>query len=135
MGGGVSRNPQDRPAILQHHAWILGGIGAAARPLGLAIAGCAARGFEPVFGECRELGLGRSRLAEFYRMACNTMWPLFMLYFGLYFPEPFPDGQARWYVRFATRVSTLAVIVSAIGDIILRIGEIEHFAPGALWSD
>jgi sigma-B regulation protein RsbU (phosphoserine phosphatase) len=76
--------------------------------------------------------------AECYRIACNAGWPLFMMYFGLYFPEPFPDGRGRWYVRFATRIFTPAVIITGIVDLVLRIGEIENFASVAwlyaLWS-
>ena len=76
--------------------------------------------------------------AECYRTACNAGWPLFMMYFGLYFPEPFSGGRERWYVGIATRVFTPAVIVSGIVDIVLRIGEMEHFASVArlakLWG-
>jgi len=69
--------------------------------------------------------------AEAYRLACNTLWPLFMLYFGLYFPEPFPGDRPRWYVRLATVVFVPIVIIDAVADIILRIGEIENFASVA----
>ena len=66
--------------------------------------------------------------AEIYRMACNTLWPLFMLYFGLYFPEPFPGDRPRWYARLATGVFVPIVIIDAITDVVLRVGEMENFA-------
>jgi phosphoserine phosphatase RsbU/P len=76
-------------------------------------------------------GRGIRDVAELQRMTCNTLWPLFMLYFGLYFSEPFPADRPRWYLRVATRILVPAVVLSAVVDIILRLGEIENFAAVA----
>ena len=76
--------------------------------------------------------------AEAYRMASNASWPLFMMYFGLFFPEPFTGGRTQWLVRIATSVLTPGLIITGIVAMILRIGEMENFASVArlyaLWS-
>lgn len=70
-------------------------------------------------------------VAEAYRMACNAAWPLFMMYFGLYFPEPFTGGRTGRYVRIATSVLAPALIITGIVATILRLGEMENFASVA----
>jgi len=67
-------------------------------------------------------------LAEFYRDGCNGAWPLCMLLFGLYFPQPFPHNRAQGWVRLAKYVLAPVVIVDAVVSIAIRIGEIEHYA-------
>jgi sigma-B regulation protein RsbU (phosphoserine phosphatase) len=67
-------------------------------------------------------------LAEFYRTACNGAWPLCMLYFGLYFPQPFPRNRAQGWVRLAKYVVGPVVIVDAVVSIAIRMGEIESYA-------
>jgi phosphoserine phosphatase RsbU/P len=89
-------------------------------------------GISNIFGANAESwGRGVRDAAEIYRTACNSAWPLCMLYFGLFFPEPFPGGRARPYLRIATALFVPAVVVSGIVGIILRIGEIENFASVA----
>ena len=46
-------------------------------------------------------GPGVRDMAEFYRTSCNAAWPLCMMFFGLYFPEPFPPDRAQAWVRLA----------------------------------
>jgi sigma-B regulation protein RsbU (phosphoserine phosphatase) len=72
-------------------------------------------------------GRGVRDLAEFYRMACNGAWPFCMLYFGLYFPQPFPHNRALGWVRLAKYVLTPVVIVDAVVSIAIRMGEMESF--------
>jgi sigma-B regulation protein RsbU (phosphoserine phosphatase) len=76
--------------------------------------------------------------AETYRMLCNSTWPLFMMYFGLYFPEPFSGGRTRWVARIATIVFPPGLIIAGMVAVILRIGEMENFASVArlyaLWN-
>jgi sigma-B regulation protein RsbU (phosphoserine phosphatase) len=69
--------------------------------------------------------------AETYRTLCNSAWPLFMMYFGLYFPEPFSGGRTRWVARIATIAFPPALIISGIVAVILRVGEMENFASVA----
>jgi sigma-B regulation protein RsbU (phosphoserine phosphatase) len=84
-------------------------------------------------------------LAEFYRTACNGVWPLCMLFFGLYFPQPFPHNRAQGWVRLAKYVVAPVVIVNAVVLIAIRMGEIESYATvsrlavfwdrfGSMWS-
>jgi phosphoserine phosphatase RsbU/P len=82
-------------------------------------------------------GRGVRDLAEFYWEACNNSWPLWMLLFGLYFPQPFPHNRAQAWVRLAKYVLAPAVIVDAVVSLAIRIGEIENYATvsrlAALW--
>ncbi|MGA8229943.1 MAG: SpoIIE family protein phosphatase [Candidatus Acidiferrales bacterium] len=77
-------------------------------------------------------------LAEFYRTGCNVTWPLWMLFFGLYFPQPFPDDRGQDWVRLAKCVLAPMVIVDAIVSIAIRIGEVESYATvshlAAFWD-
>jgi sigma-B regulation protein RsbU (phosphoserine phosphatase) len=77
-------------------------------------------------------------LAEFYRDGCNGAWPLCMLLFGLYFPQPFPHNRAQGWVRLAKYVIVPVVIVDAVVSIAIRIGEIERYATvsrlATLWD-
>ena len=77
-------------------------------------------------------------LAEFYRDGCNGAWPLCMLLFGLYFPQPFPHNRAQGWVRLAKYVIAPVVIVDAVVSIAIRIGEIERYATvsrlATLWD-
>jgi len=77
-------------------------------------------------------------LAEFYRMACNGAWPFCMLFFGLYFPQPFPHNRAQGWVRLAKYVVAPVVIVDAVVSIAIRMGEIESYATvsrlAAFWD-
>jgi hypothetical protein len=36
-------------------------------------------------------------VAEGYRVAVDTAWPIFMLLFGVFFPEPFPEKDPTWW--------------------------------------
>src|SRR5882757_8765740 len=67
-------------------------------------------------------------LAELYRTACNGAWPFCMLFFGLYFPQPFPHNRAQVWVRLAKYVIAPVVIVDAVVSIAVRMGEIESYA-------
>lgn len=73
-------------------------------------------------------GRGVRDLAEFYRMGCNGAWPFCMLFFGLYFPQPFPHNRAQGWVRLAKYVLAPVVIVDAVVSIAIRMGEMESFA-------
>lgn len=67
-------------------------------------------------------------LAEFYRTSCTSAWPLCMMFFGLYFPEPFPLNRAQTWVRLAKYVLTPVLLIDAVVSLVIRIGEIESYA-------
>ncbi len=66
-------------------------------------------------------------LAEFYRVGWSQMWPVFMLYFGLYFPEPFPPSRATRWIWLAKTIVVPVLIADAVVSIIVRMGQIENF--------
>jgi sigma-B regulation protein RsbU (phosphoserine phosphatase) len=61
-----------------------------------------------------------------------------MLFFGLYFPQPFPHNRAQGWVRLAKYVLAPVLIVDAVVSIAIRIGEIESYATvsrlAAFWG-
>ena len=67
-------------------------------------------------------------MADFYRTSCNVAWPLCMMFFGLYFPEPFPPNRAEAWVRLAKNVLTPLLLIDAIVSLVIRIGEMESYA-------
>jgi phosphoserine phosphatase RsbU/P len=69
-------------------------------------------------------------LAEAYRQALISTWPVFMLLFGLYFPEPFP-GKEWVFWKWAKRILIPALIVFAIANMIEGIGVLENFSAVA----
>jgi sigma-B regulation protein RsbU (phosphoserine phosphatase) len=83
-------------------------------------------------------GRGVRDLAEFYRMLCNGAWPLCMLFFGLYFPQPFPPKRAQAWIGFAKYVLAPVVIVDGVVSIAIRMGEMANYAAvsrlAAFWD-
>jgi sigma-B regulation protein RsbU (phosphoserine phosphatase) len=73
-------------------------------------------------------GPGIRDLAEFYRFTWNQAWPLCMLFFGLYFPQPFPPDRAQALVRLAKYVLAPLLIIDGLVSIVIRIGEVENYA-------
>jgi phosphoserine phosphatase RsbU/P len=72
-------------------------------------------------------------LAEIYRQSLLAAWPIVMLLFGLYFPEPFPEKEARrWNWTKWTLVPLVAVFCLLI--IIEGVGKIENFSAVATLS-
>jgi len=76
-------------------------------------------------------GPGIRDLAELYRFSCNQAWPLCMLFFGLYFPQPFPPDRAQTLVRLAKYVLAPLLIIDGLVSIVIRIGEVENYAKVA----
>src|SRR3974390_1789340 len=66
-------------------------------------------------------------MAEFYWTSCNAAWPLCMMFFGLYFPEPFPSNRAQTWVRLAKNVLTPLLLIDAVVSLVIRIGEMESY--------
>jgi len=77
-------------------------------------------------------------LAQFYRTAWDQALPLFMLFFGLYFPQPFPPNRAQVWVHLAKYVLTPVLIIDGFISLVVRIGEIERYSTvsrlAALWD-
>ena len=77
-------------------------------------------------------------MAEAYRTGCNNAWPLCMLFFGLYFPQPFPPNRARIWVWLSKYVLAPVLIVDGMVSLVIRMGEIENYVSvarlAAFWS-
>ena len=69
-------------------------------------------------------------LAEIYRIGLTTTWPIFMLLFGLYFPEPFPGKEAAFW-KWAKRILIPALLVFSLAAVVESVGELENFASVA----
>lgn len=68
-----------------------------------------------------------------YRAAVGNSWPIFMLLFGLYFPEPFPGKDPAWWKWFK-RLLISALIAFCVLDVTVQVGQLESFASVALLS-
>jgi len=69
-------------------------------------------------------------VAEAYRLTVANTWPIFMLLFGLYFPEPFTERDPAWWTWAKRTVITL-LIVSCVVNVIAGLGQLENFASVA----
>src|SRR5271167_4759070 len=69
-------------------------------------------------------------VAEGYRVAVDTAWPIFMLLFGVFFPEPFPEKDPAWW-SWSKRIAITLLIVSCVMNVIVRLGQFEDFASVA----
>jgi phosphoserine phosphatase RsbU/P len=68
--------------------------------------------------------------AQIYRVGLTTTWPIFMLLFGLYFPEPFPGKEAAFW-KWAKRTLIPGLIAFSVAYIVEGVGELESFASVA----
>jgi sigma-B regulation protein RsbU (phosphoserine phosphatase) len=65
--------------------------------------------------------------AQGFHRAIDQLWPLFMLLFGIYFPEPFAKrGPAFW--EWGKRILIPALILFAAMSVAISVGEIENLA-------
>jgi len=69
-------------------------------------------------------------VAEGYRLTVANTWPIFMLLFGLYFPEPFREKDPAWWTWSKRTVITL-LILSCVVNVIAGLGEFENYASVA----
>jgi len=76
-------------------------------------------------------GWGVRDLGTFYFATANELWAICMLYFGLYFPEPFPPGRARAWVWLATKVIVPLLVIDAVVEVVVEIGSVENYASVA----
>src|SRR6516225_7865866 len=76
-------------------------------------------------------GWGIRDLGTLYYTAGNQLWPICMLYFGLYFPEPFPAGRARPWVWFAKRTLGPLLLVDAVVQTVIAVAQMENYASVA----
>ena len=72
-------------------------------------------------------------VAEGYRLTVASIWPIFMLLFGLYFPEPFPEKDPAWWT-WSKRIVITLLIVSGVVNVIAGLGQLENFAAVASLS-
>ena len=68
--------------------------------------------------------------AAAYRTAVGSAWPIFMLLFGVYFPEPFPGKEPSWF-RWSKLILIPALIAFCVSDVVVQVGEIENFSAVA----
>jgi phosphoserine phosphatase RsbU/P len=69
-------------------------------------------------------------VAGAYRAAVGTAWPIFMLLFGLYFPEPFPGKESSW-LRWSKRIIISVLIAFCVLSVVIQLGELENFSAVA----
>jgi sigma-B regulation protein RsbU (phosphoserine phosphatase) len=69
-------------------------------------------------------------VAGAYRAAVGTAWPIFMLLFGVYFPEPFPGKEPPWF-RWSKRILISVLIAFCVSSVVVQLGEIESFSAVA----
>jgi phosphoserine phosphatase RsbU/P len=69
-------------------------------------------------------------VAEGYRLTVAATWPIFMLLFGLYFPEPFHEKDPAWWT-WAKRIVITLLILSCVVNVIAGLGQFENFASVA----
>jgi sigma-B regulation protein RsbU (phosphoserine phosphatase) len=72
-------------------------------------------------------------VAEGYRVAVDNSWPIFMLLFGVFFPEPFPGRDPAWW-KWSKRTVITLLIISGVISVVVRLGEFENFASVASLS-
>lgn len=67
-------------------------------------------------------------LGVIFRSANNSLFPIWLLLFGIYFPEPFPPSSpwAKW-LRYRW-VLILTLVIAAIVNIVESVGELENFS-------
>jgi phosphoserine phosphatase RsbU/P len=71
-------------------------------------------------------------VARGYRVAISSTWPIFMLLFGVYFPEPFPGEESFWW-KWSKRIVISALILFAILSVLVHVGQLENFAAVAFF--
>ncbi len=69
-------------------------------------------------------------IARIYQVTIGNAWPIFMLLFGLYFPEQFPGKQPAWW-EWSKRLLISALVAFCLLNVIVALGELENFAPVA----
>ncbi|MGA2098240.1 MAG: SpoIIE family protein phosphatase [Candidatus Acidiferrum sp.] len=72
-------------------------------------------------------------IAEGYRLTIGNTWPIFMLLFGLYFPETFPEKDPTWWT-WSKRTVIALLITSSVLNVIVGLGQLENFASVASLS-
>jgi len=72
-------------------------------------------------------GRGIRDLGTFYYATASQLWAVSMLYFGLYFPEPFPPGRARAWVWLAKKVLVPLLVIDAVVNVVIEIGKVENY--------
>ncbi|HEY0703753.1 MAG TPA: SpoIIE family protein phosphatase [Candidatus Acidoferrales bacterium] len=72
-------------------------------------------------------GPGIRDLAQAYRIGMLAIWPLVMMLFGVYFPEPIP-GKRSTFWTWALRFVIPALLVNALAGVIVNVGQLENFA-------
>jgi len=85
-------------------------------------------GFSQLIGSSTgQWGPGIRDLARVYHLATGNYWSLAMLLFGLYFPEPFPHYDRRFW-RWLKWTAIVLITAAALPQVILKTIEIERYA-------
>jgi sigma-B regulation protein RsbU (phosphoserine phosphatase) len=72
-------------------------------------------------------------IAEGYRIAVSSSWPIFMLLFGVFFPVPFREKDPFWW-SWSKHIAITLLIISGAMNVIVALGQIENFASVASLS-
>src|SRR5262249_19287231 len=73
-------------------------------------------------------GLGVRELATLYSAMMRNLWPVCMLFFGLYFPEAFPPARARIWLWLAKRILVPLLVANGLAEIVVAIGQMNNYA-------
>jgi phosphoserine phosphatase RsbU/P len=91
--------------------------------------------FSQLFGFRRAVEAWPAGVREFamvYNVATASAWPIFMLLFGFYFPEPFPAGHPvqRWS-KWGWWLFVVPLAFSGVMDVIVKTGQITNYSAVA----
>lgn len=65
-------------------------------------------------------------VARLYHLFAGNLWAVAMLLFGLYFPEPLPFDDRRWW-RWLKWTVIILITVSALPDIVIKTVDVESY--------
>lgn len=68
-----------------------------------------------------------------YQVTLGNAWPIFMLLFGIYFPEPFPGKEPLWW-KWSWRAAVIVLTAFSILNVTVALGQLENFASVASLS-
>lgn len=72
-------------------------------------------------------------IGTLYQVTLGNAWPIFMLLFGISFPEPFPGKEPAWW-KWSWQSAVLTLIAFTILNVTVALGQLENFAAVASFT-
>jgi sigma-B regulation protein RsbU (phosphoserine phosphatase) len=66
-----------------------------------------------------------------YHAALNTLLPVWLLLFGIYFPEPFPARARRRWWKWCKWLFGAPLALGAMADVVFHVGQLDNYAAVA----